>query len=82
MHGKESRKRDVNSDGRTFLVYQFSRTKPLAVMGDPTGSHASYMKALFCTTVFDVAEGRVVDWALKGNDCRDANNAALWKTAF
>ena len=71
-----------NSSGHTFLVYQFARTKPLSVMGDPTGGHGGYMKSFFCTTVFDISQERVVDWAIKGNDCRDANRPILWKTAF
>jgi hypothetical protein len=25
---------------------------------------------LFCTTVFDLSDGRVLSWAIKGNDCR------------
>jgi hypothetical protein len=71
-----------NSNGHTFLVYQFSRTKPLSVMGDPTGGHGDYMKSLFCTTIFDVSQGQVQDWAIKGNDCKDVTRPLLWKTAF
>lgn len=71
-----------DSNGHTFLVYQFSRTKPLSVMGDPTGGHGDYMKSLFCTTIFDVSQGQVQDWAIKGNDCKDVNRPLLWKTAF
>lgn len=71
-----------NSDGHTFLVYQFSRTKPLSMMGDPTGGHGDYMKSLFCTTIFDISQGQVQDWAIKGNDCKDVSRPLLWKAAF
>jgi hypothetical protein len=71
-----------NSHEHTFLVYQFSRTKPLPSAGDQHGSPANYMAALFCTTVFEVSAGRVIDWAIKGNDCRDVNQKHLWNEAF
>jgi hypothetical protein len=71
-----------NSNGHTFLVYQFSRTQPFLHGGDPTGSPATYMSSFFCTTIFDVSSGQVIDWAIKGNDCKDVNQPILWKTAF
>jgi hypothetical protein len=71
-----------NSGGHKFLVYQYSRTKPLSIMGDPTGSPVSYMKSLYCTAIFDVSDGHVADWATKGNDCKDVLRPDLWKTAF
>lgn len=71
-----------DSNGHTFLVYQFSRTKPLSVMGNRTGGQGDYMKSLFCTTIFDIAQGQVHDWAIKGNDCKDVSRPLLWKAAF
>jgi hypothetical protein len=71
-----------DSKDHRFLVYQFSRTRPLVTMGDRTGSKATYMQALFCTTVFGIVGGHVEDWAIKGNDCKNANRPILWKTEF
>jgi hypothetical protein len=71
-----------SSNGHTFFVYRFSRTKPLSVIADPAGSHGDHLQALFCTTVFDTSQGRVLDWAIKGNDCQDVSRPSLWKTAF
>ena len=65
-----------DSNGHTFLVYKFSRLKPFGSIANPIGSPANYTTALFCTTVFDIFGGHVVDWAIKGNDC------AEWETAF
>ena len=71
-----------NSSDHTFNVYQFSRTKPLGEMRDQTGGHGGHMQSFFCTVVFDVVQKRVLDWAVKGNECRNVNNPILWKTAF
>jgi hypothetical protein len=68
-----------NSNGHAFMVYRFSRTKPLSPMVDRTGSPANYVSELFCTTIFDVSSGRIIDWAIKGNDCRDIVRPNVWK---
>jgi len=58
-----------DSDGHTFLVYLSSTVVPFTFMPNTLGAHADHTKSKFCTTVFDVSGGVVVDWALKGNDC-------------
>ena len=58
-----------DSDGHKFLVYLSSTVVPFSYMPNTQGMHADDTKSKFCTTVFDVTGGVVVEWALKGNDC-------------
>jgi hypothetical protein len=59
-----------NSNGHRFLVYQDSQITALEPMRNHSSGSHDYSKALFCTTVFDVVEGHVVEWAIKGNNCK------------
>lgn len=62
-----------DSNGHRFLVYLSSRAEQFAPLPGKTGSHADYTKTWSCTTVFDIAAGHVVSWAIKGNDCRSTS---------
>ena len=59
-----------NSNGHRFLVYQDSQSTALEPMRNHSSGSHDYSKALFCTTVFDIFEDRVSEWAIKGNNCR------------
>ena len=59
-----------NSNGHRFLVYQDSQNTALEPMRTYSSGSRDYSKALFCTTVFDIFEGRVAELAIKGNNCR------------
>ena len=59
-----------NSNGHKFLVYQILQAATLEPMRTRSSGSYGYSKDLACTTVFDVVDGRVVDWAIKGNNCR------------
>jgi hypothetical protein len=59
-----------NSNGHRYLVYQDSQITALEPMRNHSSGSHDYSKALFCTTVFDVFEGHVTEWAIKGNNCR------------
>jgi|SoimicMinimDraft_10_1059738.scaffolds.fasta_scaffold01602_1 hypothetical protein len=59
-----------NSNTHKFLVYQVSQTKAFEPTRYRTSGSRDYSTELFCTTVFDLSDGRVLSWAIKGNDCR------------
>lgn len=59
-----------NSNVHKFLVYQVRQTERLESLGPRSSGSYEYSKELACTTVFDVVDGRVVDWAIKGNNCK------------
>jgi hypothetical protein len=59
-----------NSNGHKFLVYQDSKTTAFEPMKNYSSGSHDYLKALSCTTVFELLDGHVVEWAIKGNNCR------------
>jgi hypothetical protein len=59
-----------NSNGHRFLVYQDTQSTALEPMRNHSSGSQDYSKTLFCTTVFDIFEGHVAEWAIKGNNCR------------
>ena len=59
-----------NSNGHKFLVYQNSQSTAFEPMKNYSSGSRDYLKALSCTTVFDIVDGHVVEWASKGNNCR------------
>ena len=59
-----------NSNNHKFLVYQVSQTTAFEPMKNYSSGSHDYSKELFCTTVFDLFDGHVVEWATKGNNCR------------
>jgi hypothetical protein len=59
-----------NSNGHRFLVYQVVQTATFEPMRTRSSGSYDYSTEQACTTVFDVLDGRVLDWAIKGNNCR------------
>ena len=59
-----------NSGNHKFLVYQVSQTAAFESMKNYSSGSRDYSKELFCTTVFELFDGHVVESATKGNNCR------------